>query len=212
MKVEHREYWTKFRKVCEEKKAPLTLHSPSGGNNIGANLGPNLGLRFRVEVVRNATRIGGVDRDNIAIRISVPKSRWKDLKDLKDLKEWRDIADEFDSRLLIKPVKEGKYKEGQQITLYKDNVCRGDGSDWENQFEWFVKHLSRFAELFRSRFCPSVPPFHIPEVKKGSIEKDEKQQKMDLGEAKETRLSSEDLLTLRKISQDLQTLLAKYNG
>ena len=208
MTVEHQQYWTKFQKFCEEKKAPLTLHSPSGWNNIGANLGPNLGLGFRVDVVRNAGRVG-VDQDNIAIRISVPKSRWKYLK---DREEWRDIADEFDSSLQINPVKEGKYKEGQQIILYKDNVCPGDGSDWENQFEWFVENLSRFAELFRSCFHPRLPQFHIPEVKKGSIEKDEKQQKMDLGEAKETRLSSEDLLTLRNISQDLQTLLAKYNG
>ena len=197
MNSKRQQYWIELQKVCNEKGAPLTLTSLSDGNRISANLGPNLNLGFRVEVLINS-EIPGVNRNNIAIRISVPKDRWKEIE------KWGNITEKFDSRSLIKPVEKGKYGGGQQIILYKDNVYPENDSDWTDQFDWFIEILSLFAELFRSCFKPDLPPFEV------SIGNDQKELTID--ESKEYCLTSNDLLTLRKISQDLQALIAKYDN
>ena len=199
MKANRRQYWSELLKICDEKNAPLTLGSPSDGNRVSANLGPNLNLGFRVEVLINA-EIPGVNQDNIAIRISVSEDDWKAIE------KWGNITEKFNSKPLISPVKTGKYGGGRQIILYKDNVFPENESDWADQFGWFVKSLSLFAELFRSCFKPELPSFEVPEGKS----KDRREITID--EANEYSLTSDDLLMLRKISQDLQSLLAKYDN
>ena len=199
MKIERQRYWGELCKVHNEKNAPLTLSNPSKGNRISANLGPNLNFGSRVEVLINA-EIPGVSRNNIAIRISIRENEWKVIE------KGGNITEKFDSELRDNPVEKGKYKGGRKIILYKDNVNSENESDWSNQFEWFIENLSLFAELFRSCFQPNLPPFEVP---KGNI-KD--QQELIIDESKEYRLTSSDLLTLRKISQDLQALLARYDN
>lgn len=200
MKNQRQQYWSQLQIVCKEKNAPLTLNAPpnSNSNRIGANLGPHLNLGFRVEVLMKA-EIPGVNQDNIAVRISVPADSWKAIE------KWGNITEEFDSKSLIKLVEKGKYKGGRQIILYKDNVDPEDESTRADQFEWFVENLSLFAELFRSCFRPGLPEFRVP---KG---KSKDQQVLPIDDAKEYRLTPNDLLTLQKILQDLQTLLAKYD-
>lgn len=204
MKSKRKQYWSELHKVCSESSAPLTLGSPSDGNRISANLGPNLNLGFRVEVLINA-EILGVDKNNTAIRISVPKDSWKEIE------KWGNITEKFDDESLIKPIKTGNREGGQQIILYKDRVDPRNESDWADQFEWFVENLSLFAELFRSCFNPDLPPFDVPKRKGVSKRESKDQKKLTIDEGKEYPLTSSDLLTLRKISHDLQALLAKYD-
>lgn len=157
MKGKRQQYWNELLKICNEREAPVDL-SVSNERRINANLGPNLNLGVRMEVLVNG-KILGAKKNNIAIRVSVPENKWKDIE------KKGDITEKFESKSLIKLVQKGKYKGGRQIILYKDNVDHENESVWIDQFEWFVDNLWILAELFRSYFRPDIPRF---QVSKGS--------------------------------------------
>ena len=118
---------------------------------VGVNLGPNLNLGFKIEAVADA-RIQGIDSNNIAIRISMPKAGWDTITENGNLKK------EFRGSCLTIPIRTGKYAGGQQIILHKKANPERE-REWKKQFEWFVENLWKSAEIFRSYFRPDFPPF-----------------------------------------------------
>ena len=161
MKTEIRQqYWEDFKKNCSEMNAPLTLHSPRAANRIGVNLGPNLNLGFRIEAVVNA-RIKGINLNNIAIRVSLPKSGWETVE------KQGDINRKFRGSRLIIPIETGKYAGGHQIVLYR-RANPEKVSDRKRQFKWFVGKFLEFAEIFRLCFRPELPSFKPRSVKRAN--------------------------------------------
>ncbi len=156
-----KQYWQKFTKACEDHKAPLKPHAPSGAlNSLDVNFGPNLNLNLRVSAVLGATQIPGyANPKNITIRISVTCELWETLE-----KAWNEIKSKFDNNELKHRLldEKGNFPGGQQIFLYKEDTNPTDESDWQQQFNWFILNFWKFAEIFREYFCPSFEPFDRP--------------------------------------------------
>lgn len=204
MKTQYQQYWTEFKGVCDRGKPPLKLDAPQALNKIGVNLGPNLGLKIRVEAVVNP-RLTGVTGGCIAVRVSVSQEVWKTIDG--------DITETFDCESQLQSVENEKspYNGGKQVIFYKTDVDVSEQGAWADQFEWFITNLSLLAEAFRSRFRPEIVEFVMPDGKR-AIKGGGGQQTFDLGDDSEPiDMSREDLRGLRELVEKIQELLAKYD-
>ena len=137
-------YWEQLTSTCSERETLVTLNKTTEANALGFNLGPNFLPNSRGDLVINSRQIPRIDRNNIAIRISLPKERWDSIKG-----QWGNIKSNFSDLLIDEPIESGKFPGGRKITLVKDNMETANESDWPNHFDWFISNLSRFAEVFR---------------------------------------------------------------
>ena len=106
--------------------------------------GPNFLPNSRGDLVVNSKSIPRIDRNNIAIRISLPKERWDSIEG-----QWENIKLTFNDLLIHEPIESGKFPGGRKITLVKGDIDTENESDWPNHFDWFISNLLRFAEVFR---------------------------------------------------------------
>ena len=139
----------------------------------------------------------------------MPKDKWEYIENTEDIRE---RFNNKDGTYRIIGIDTGEYAGGQQIIFYKTGVNTEDRENWDEYFAWYVENLTLFAEIFRSHFVPDLPLFVVPEAEEVPDEKVEAQRDTDFDGKTEHRISSEDLLTLQKIVQDLQLLLAKYEN
>ncbi len=146
-------YWEQLTNMCRKRETPVTLNKTTEANALGFNLGPNFLPNSRGDLVVNSKQIPRIDRNNVAIRISLSKERWNSIKG-----QWENIKSNFSDLLIDEPIESGNFPGGRKITLAKGDMDTRNESDWPNHFDWFILNLSRFAEVFRpDSVSPDAP-------------------------------------------------------